>query len=437
MQTRGSIPQRKPVPLGGSRRTGGPADDDSVRVAAQAATSSKATDRAEPLDPPPTPTIDTTSSILVQDAPLGAPTGAPLGVPSDPTGGATSAASPTSPRPEDAGVVDAYRATIAHLAIVLKDQGATIAHLQAQMQRQGDRLAALQGASDPKATLDGSVDPPIHGERAKGEAKSRRWWEDNIHRRAKAEPKARREAAQAGSSSLRAGLQALLDLEAEREAKGRTLERRHKTGRGCAKPAQPPPPPVPTPPSVSSSVPTSDSESSESSEQSSDDPTDPSGGGSPPSSSSAATDSSLDETIGHEAFDRRLAIKPANRRFKRLLSYKTYFLLDTSLAYPPKLVRKAHRLNKDMDGAFQGQPPFTGKDPLGVFTFLSTFKRACDASGITHGQALALLGFRLAGDAKRSFASAVATKGARDRYAIRTYGDGVNWLLKNRRRHLV
>ncbi|GAB0498649.1 hypothetical protein MMPV_009995 [Pyropia vietnamensis] len=71
-----------------------------------------------------------------------------------------------------------------------------------------------------------------------------------------------------------------------------------------------------------------------------------------------------------------------------------------------------------------------GKDPLGVFTFLSTFKRACDASGITHGQALALLGFRLAGDAKRSFASAVATKGARDRYAIRTYGDGVNWLLK-------
>ncbi|GAB0495957.1 hypothetical protein MMPV_007267 [Pyropia vietnamensis] len=123
-------------------------------------------------------------------------------------------------------------------------------------------------------------------------------------------------------------------------------------------------------------------------------------------------------------------MKPANRRFKRLLSYKTYFLLDTNLAYPPKLVRKAHRLNKDMDGAFQGQALFSGKDPLGLFTFLSTFKRACDASGITHGQALALLGFRLAGDAKRSFASAIATKGARDRYAIRTYGDGVNWLLK-------
>lgn len=41
-----------------------------------------------------------------------------------------------------------------------------------------------------------------------------------------------------------------------------------------------------------------------------------------------------------------------------------------------------------------------------------------------------LLGFRLAGQAKRSFASAVSTQSARGRYAMMTYGDGVNWLLQ-------
>lgn len=102
---------------------------------------------------------------------------------------------------------------------------------------------------------------------------------------------------------------------------------------------------------------------------------------------------------GRECYDRRVAIHATNRRNRHLLSYKTYFLEDTRLAYPPRLVRKAHKLNMCLDGAFQGQAPFTGKDPLGVFGFLSTFKPACDAAGASHGQALPLLSFRLAGAA--------------------------------------
>lgn len=67
---------------------------------------------------------------------------------------------------------------------------------------------------------------------------------------------------------------------------------------------------------------------------------------------------------------------------------------------------------------------------MGIFEFLSTFKRACDAAGASHGQAFPLLSFRPSGAAKQSFVSAVSHSSTADRYAIRTYGDGVNWLLQ-------
>lgn len=66
---------------------------------------------------------------------------------------------------------------------------------------------------------------------------------------------------------------------------------------------------------------------------------------------------------------------------------------------------------------------------MAIFTFLTTFRRASDAAGLTHGQAFPLLAFRLSGAAKRSFASAMNNTSAGKRYALKTYGDGVNWLL--------
>jgi len=92
------------------------------------------------------------------------------------------------------------------------------------------------------------------------------------------------------------------------------------------------------------------------------------------------------------------------------MDYRTYFLVRRDLSYRPSLVEKAHKMNRRLDGAFQGQEPFTGTSPLGVFTFLTTFRRACDAAGLTHGQALPLLTFRLSGAAKRSFSSALNTR---------------------------
>jgi len=130
-----------------------------------------------------------------------------------------------------------------------------------------------------------------------------------------------------------------------------------------------------------------------------------------------------------EKADRIKVTRPANSRFKTLLDYRTYFLIRRQLTYTPKEAQRSHRLNERLDGAFHWQQPFTGALPLGIFTFLTTFHRACDAAGLTHGQALPLMVFRLAGNAKMAFSGALNSTLGRKRYAIRTYGDAVNWLL--------
>jgi len=100
--------------------------------------------------------------------------------------------------------------------------------------------------------------------------------------------------------------------------------------------------------------------------------------------------------------DRLKVIRPSNSRFASLLDHRTYFRGRRDLAYPPSLQEKAHKMNRRLDGAFPGQELFTGAHPLGVFTFLTTLRRACDAAGLAHGQALPLLAFRLSSAAKKS-----------------------------------
>jgi len=130
-----------------------------------------------------------------------------------------------------------------------------------------------------------------------------------------------------------------------------------------------------------------------------------------------------------EKADRLKVIRPSNSRFKSLLDYRSYFLIRRDLSLPPSLLEKNHKMNRRLDGAFQGQEPFPRTSPLGVCTFLRTFRRACYAAGLTHGQALPLLAFRLSGAAKRAFSSALNSKAGRRTYAIRTYGAAINRLL--------
>jgi len=125
-------------------------------------------------------------------------------------------------------------------------------------------------------------------------------------------------------------------------------------------------------------------------------------------------------------------IRPANIRFKTLLDYRTNFLIRRQLTFTPKEAQRSHRLKKLLGGAFHGQQPFTGALPSGIFMFLTTLRPACVAAGLTHGQALPLMVFRIAGNAKMAFFGALNSTLGRKRYAIRTYGDAFNWLfLKN------
>jgi len=130
-----------------------------------------------------------------------------------------------------------------------------------------------------------------------------------------------------------------------------------------------------------------------------------------------------------EKADRIKVIRPANGRFKTLLDFRTYFLIRSQVTYTPKRAQRSHRLNKHLDGALQGQQPFTGAMPPGIFKFLTTFRRDCDAAGLTHGQALPLIVFRLSGNLIMAFSGALNSTPGRTRYAIGTHGDAINWLL--------
>jgi len=202
--------------------------------------------------------------------------------------------------------------------------------------------------------------------------------------------------------------------------------------------------------SVSGSSPTSsdDDNSNATDTSSSDAGHGPPGPPSPPSGSSRSDSSSKSDAAARkrpgtptkrkerlETADRIKVIRPGNSRCKTLLGYRTFFLIRRQLTYTPKEAQRSHGLNKRSDGAFHGQQPFTGALPLGIFTFLTTFRRACDAAELTHGQALPLMVFRLAGNVKMAFSGALNSTLGRQRYAIHTYGDSVNWLLSKYATH--
>jgi len=65
-----------------------------------------------------------------------------------------------------------------------------------------------------------------------------------------------------------------------------------------------------------------------------------------------------------EKADLQKVSRPSNSRFKSLSDYHTYFLIRRDLSLPPSVVEKTHKMNRRLDGAFQGQEPFTGTSPL-------------------------------------------------------------------------
>lgn len=345
-----------------------------------------------------------------------------------PTSKASAVRSSSTKTVDDDDRSAAVEAALGETERALACEQTTIADLARQLQQERDIVAQLRRAVPSSRSASGSKKPSRDAKKDK-------------------KPKERKEPTPEpvkvqDPAELLSHLQALLQVYGARPplappTRGRRTRkgpRRHRRGDTPTKRSR-------RHASSSSSTSSTRSSASSSTTTASGPPTPPS----PPSSPSDSSDGTSSEggqvptprrhrgpprATRREVYDRHLAVQAPNRRYRRLLSYKTYFLADTRLAYSPRQVRKASRLNKCLDGPFQGQAPFTGKDPLAVFGFLSTFKRACDAAGASHGQAFPLISFRLAGAAKQSFVSAVSHSSTADRYAIRTYGEAVNWLIQ-------
>lgn len=308
-------------------------------------------------------------------------------------------------------VGDVDRSTAIEIALgesqrALASEQTTVANRARQLQREKDIVAQFRRSASAVASACGTKELPLHAKKKK-KLKARRV---SDHEHVKTQD----------PTDLLASLQALLQVYGDRPVQEEPVRGR----RAAEGPRRDRRDDDPSKRSRSHAAFSSSSSSTKLSSSSSTSSTlGPSTPQSPPSSSSEASGdltSEEDEVIPPrrrreprpakrwEVNDRRLAVQAPSRRYRRLLSYMTYFLDDTQLAFSRRQVRQANKLRKYLEGPFEGERPFTGKDQLGIFELLSTFKRACDAARASHVQAFSLLSFRLSGAAKQSFISAVS-----------------------------
>jgi len=102
----------------------------------------------------------------------------------------------------------------------------------------------------------------------------------------------------------------------------------------------------------------------------------------PSSSSSSSDEFSSESTDGQDArgastpHGTNPAVPPipvlqcSDDRFSQVLDYKTYRLRNRRTGYGAAQARKMCRTTKNMKHSLGGFPPFSGKDPLKVFSWL-------------------------------------------------------------------
>lgn len=124
-------------------------------------------------------------------------------------------------------------------------------------------------------------------------------------------------------------------------------------------------------------------------------------------------------------------IAAADDRFSRVLDYNTYRLRNRIEAYGAKEAGKVGRMAKNMKHSFGGFPPFSGKEPLKVFSWLRKFTKACDDNGVSEGMALYVVPHFLSGDAEARYTRALPdSTGATSGAAITSYPEAINWFLE-------
>lgn len=148
------------------------------------------------------------------------------------------------------------------------------------------------------------------------------------------------------------------------------------------------------------------------------------------SSSDESDDSSSDE---ERRLRRRLRktlteLNPSNQRFRKVLSYKNYRLLNRNPSEKGKIRRRVASWTKRMSTSVR---KFDGTDPISVLQFLAKFKRAADNNAIPEGGAKLVLRNFLEGRVAYAFeASLDIDVVSSDSSGIRSWPEAVHWLLQ-------
>jgi len=163
----------------------------------------------------------------------------------------------------------------------------------------------------------------------------------------------------------------------------------------------------------------------------------------PSSSSSSSVESSSGSTDGK---DGRGATTPhgnnpavpsipvlqcSDDRFSQVLDYKIYRLRNRRTGYGAAQARNMGRTTKNMKHSFGGFPPFSGKDPLKVFSWLRKLVKACNDNDVSEGMALYAVPHFLSGDEELRCTRELSDSGTALGVArITSYPVAVNWFLQ-------
>jgi hypothetical protein len=92
-------------------------------------------------------------------------------------------------------------------------------------------------------------------------------------------------------------------------------------------------------------------------------------------------------------------LRSQSSRFRYVRSYRAYRLKHTSQRYNQKVAGTLSSLAKKIRPSISEL--FNGTDPISILTFLISFKRGCDHSGVSEGAAPYLLAYFMEGTPKR------------------------------------
>ena len=163
----------------------------------------------------------------------------------------------------------------------------------------------------------------------------------------------------------------------------------------------------------------------------------------PSSSSSLWDESSSGSTDGYDAREATTShaanpsvspipvVQFSDDRFSQVLDCTTYRLRNRRTGYGAAQARKMGRTTKNMKHSFGGFPPFSGKDPLKVFSWLRKLVKACNDNDVSEGMALYAIPHFLSGDAELRYTRELPDSGtALGVASITSYPVAVNWFLQ-------